>query len=219
MNDTTEHAPTANRVVLTGIRWETYEAILRDHEDRSAPRFTYDTGLLEIMSPLRFHERTNRLAARLVEEVLEAWGRDYDNIGSLTLKMPSMEKGVEPDTCFYIAHVGALNERETADLEQGDPPPDLVIEIDDHSLSVARLPIYAAFGVPEIWRIRRKTIEILLLLNGAYAVAETSANLPPLTPDILSSLLQKSETMTRGDWADAVTDWAKTNVPETETGA
>ncbi len=41
------------RFVLNDISWETYERILSDHESRSVPRFVYDHGVLEIMSPLR----------------------------------------------------------------------------------------------------------------------------------------------------------------------
>lgn len=38
------------QVVLLHVGWHPYEAILADHEDRSSPRFTYDRGILEIMS-------------------------------------------------------------------------------------------------------------------------------------------------------------------------
>lgn len=33
-----------------------------------------------------------------------------------------------------------------------DPPPDLALEIDLTSKSLDRLPIYARFGGPEVWR-------------------------------------------------------------------
>ena len=32
------------RIVLHNISWETYERLLADHENASAPRFTYDHG-------------------------------------------------------------------------------------------------------------------------------------------------------------------------------
>lgn len=48
------------RMVLYNVGWDTYERLLRDHANASAPRFTYDRGTLEIMSPLPEHERFNR---------------------------------------------------------------------------------------------------------------------------------------------------------------
>ncbi len=165
------------------------------------------------MSPLRFHESTNRIVARLVEEILETWEFDYDNIGSLTLKSPGQKKGLEPDTCFYITDVGALDNKDTPDLEQGDPAPDLVIEIDDTFLSTAKMPIYAAFGVPEVWRVRKTNVEMAILQEGAYVSATESKSLPKLTPSVLSVLLSQSETLTRFAWADVVRNWAKANKP------
>ncbi len=32
------------RIVLSHVCWETYERLLDDHENSSAPRFTYDRG-------------------------------------------------------------------------------------------------------------------------------------------------------------------------------
>lgn len=40
-------------MVLRNVRWATYASLLADHVDRSAPRFAYDRGTLEIMSPYR----------------------------------------------------------------------------------------------------------------------------------------------------------------------
>ena len=44
------------RITLRNVRWETYEHIMADHAESSAPRFVYDQGDLEIMSPFRAHE-------------------------------------------------------------------------------------------------------------------------------------------------------------------
>ncbi|MBC8135773.1 MAG: Uma2 family endonuclease [Fibrella sp.] len=208
---TTTPERSAGIVVLNNVSWETYESLLKDHESSSTPRFTYDEGTLTIMSPLRFHESTNRVVAYMVDIILDEWRLDCDNIGSLTLKSPGQKKGLEPDTCFYIENVGALDDKDTPDLEQGDPAPDLVIEIDDTSLSAAKMPIYAAFGVPEVWRIRKISVEILLLQEGEYVTAPESKSLPKLTPATIIALLAQSENLTRFAWADAVREWAKAN--------
>ncbi len=39
------------RFVIHDVSWETYEQLLKNYESSSAPRFTYDQGDLEIMSP------------------------------------------------------------------------------------------------------------------------------------------------------------------------
>jgi len=40
---TTQGAPEP-RIVLSNIEWETYERLLADQADSSAPRFAYDRG-------------------------------------------------------------------------------------------------------------------------------------------------------------------------------
>lgn len=35
-------APGEERTILHEVSWATYEALLADHADRGAPRFTYD---------------------------------------------------------------------------------------------------------------------------------------------------------------------------------
>lgn len=96
----TQVATQEQRLVLHNISWGTYERLLADHE--SAPRFTYDRGELEIMSPMREHEQINRAIASLVEIVAEVLGVEYDNLGSMTFKRRDLERGFEPDSCFYV---------------------------------------------------------------------------------------------------------------------
>src|SRR5262249_51872696 len=89
------------RMILRNVSWETYERLLADHRDCSAPRFTYDRGTLEIMSPLPEHEESNRTLALLVEVVAEERELDIRNLGSTTFKREDLERGFEPDSCFY----------------------------------------------------------------------------------------------------------------------
>ncbi len=42
---------TDQSVVLRGVRWETYERLLADHQDSSGTRLNYDSEILEIMAP------------------------------------------------------------------------------------------------------------------------------------------------------------------------
>ena len=61
-------------VILHHVSWKTYECLLKDFESRSVPRFAYDRGTLQIMSPLPEHEHRNRVLASLIEEIADEWG-------------------------------------------------------------------------------------------------------------------------------------------------
>src|SRR6476660_1416235 len=100
--------PSATKgVLLAGISWFTYEALLADLEDRPI-RLTYDRGNLEIMAPTFNHERCKRKIGRMVETLAEEKGLAYISGGSTTFRMEVLEKGLEPDDCFYIEHAGAI---------------------------------------------------------------------------------------------------------------
>src|SRR5438034_11138652 len=133
----------ADRVIIRDIRWETYESLLKDLENRSAPRLAYDRGVLEIMSPHFGHEEVNRALASIVEIVLEEMGVDFRNAGSTTFKREDQERGFEPDSSFYIAHVDQVRGKRKLDMDL-DPPPDLLIEVDLTSNSLNKFPLYAA---------------------------------------------------------------------------
>ena len=45
------------RVLLHNVSWETYKRLIDERKDRSVPRFFYDRGELEIMSPSFEHSR------------------------------------------------------------------------------------------------------------------------------------------------------------------
>jgi len=52
------NSPAEQRENLPNVSWETYERLLADHLDASAPRFACDKGVLEIASPSGLHERS-----------------------------------------------------------------------------------------------------------------------------------------------------------------
>src|SRR5882724_6107193 len=141
--------PPEQKVILNGVSWNTYEQLLTDLENQNAPRLTYDRGLLEITRPSGEHERYNRAVALLVEVLAEELNIDVDNLGSTTFRREDIERGLEPDSCFYIQNVDKVRGKARIDLTT-DPSPDLVIEIDITSGSLDKFPIYAQVGVPEI---------------------------------------------------------------------
>ena len=191
------------RILLSGIRWCTYEALLTDLGDSPATRLAYHQGLLEIMVPSFSHEQLNRLLASIVEALAMGMQQDFINAGSTTCKRADIERGFEPDSCFYVQPVDAIRGQTTIDVAT-DLHPDLVIEIDITHPSLEKLPVYAAIGVPEVWRSDGQQIVIYRLEAGTYIAANTSVVLPGITAHQVMSFLTLSTTMPRHAWFAAI---------------
>src|SRR4051794_17149234 len=89
------------RFVLYEIGWQGYEAILKIVGDRPI-RLTYDRGNLELMSPSREHEQFKSLVGRLVEALSEELDIPSLSLGSTTWRREDLDRGLEPDECFYL---------------------------------------------------------------------------------------------------------------------
>ena len=62
-----------------------------------------------------------------------------------------------------------------------DPPPDLAIEVDITHSSIDRLPIFAAIGIPEVWRLAAGSLQFLHLQpDGSYQPRDPSLAFPTL---------------------------------------
>ena len=190
--------PSADRIILRNVSWETYERLLKDLENSSSPRLAFDQGVLEIMSPHLDHEETNRTLASLVEMALEEMDLDFRNAGSTTFKREALKRGFEPDSCFYIQSVEQIRNKRRIDME-ADPPPDLLIEIDLTNDSLNKFPLYAALGVQEVWRYKN-ALEIWMLDQGRYIRRTTSAAVPIFNDKLVSELLLASFTVKRPAW-------------------
>lgn len=119
----------------------------------------------------------------LVEIVAEVFLIDIRNVGSMTYKRRDLQRGFEPDSSFYIQHEVLIRDKRQIDLLE-DPPPDLVIEIEVTQPAIAKLPLYAMLGVPEIWRSTEERTTILHLHDGEYVAQETSMALAPLSAEV-----------------------------------
>lgn len=204
----TVQAPPEQRIILSNISWETYERLLADHENSSAPRFTYDRGMLEIMSPNPEHEEANRQLAQIVLILAEERSINVRGLGSTTFRREDLERGFEPDSCFYIRNEERVRGKKRIDLTV-DPPPDLVIEVDITSPSLGKFPIYARLGVPEVWRYDGEKLSIHQLAGDAgYTEIRRSAVLPDLTTDVLTRFVGRSATLDWLSWVREVRGWA-----------
>jgi Uma2 family endonuclease len=197
------------KVILKGVSWETYERLLAEHEECSGIHFIYDQGMLEIVVLSARHEEPNRTLALLVEILAEELDIDIRRLGSITCKREDLLKGFEPDSCFYIQHVIDISGKEELDFPT-DPPPDLVIEIDITHPSLNRFPIFAAFGVPEVWRYNGERVIISRLESGRYVDIPQSIALPLLTSEVATHFLDTSKTLRSTVWLRSVRDWVRT---------
>jgi Uma2 family endonuclease len=161
------------RLRLSCIDWKTYVGMSDLLVDRPI-RFTYDRGELEIMVVSPEHDRAKWLLGRLLAALTEELDIDIAGFGSMTFRKEDLDRGMEPDQCFWIQHEPEIRGRTDIDLES-DPPPDLVIEIEISRSVIPRLPILAALKVPEVWRWDGQTLRVMLLNeSGQYVAASAS---------------------------------------------
>ena len=156
-----------NRVILKGVSWSTFKALLADVGDDRAWRIAYDEGVLEIRMPHLEHEVPKGLIESFIEATADELEIEVMKAGSLTLEREDLTRAVEPDTCFYIQNEASVRGKRDINLPE-DLPPDLAIESDYTNSSVNKDSIYAALGLPELWRYRRESLQDYQLVEGKY---------------------------------------------------
>jgi Uma2 family endonuclease len=191
--DAVNHLPEGATLVIHAFAWEDYERLIADLADGWHVRVSYDRGRLEVMSPLPEHDYDTRMIEALVRALSEIRQVDVESFGSATWKKPSMRRGVEADACYYVQSARRVIGKRPIDLES-DPPPDIAVEIDVTNESLSKFPIYAALGVPEIWRYDGAVMRFYTLAGDAYREAPESACFPGLKPALLSEAIEHSKT-------------------------
>ncbi len=160
------------RFVLYDVPWHLY-VTLRDTLDDSGSRLrlTYLEGALELMSPSPPHEEIKSLIGRLLEAWCVERGIEVFVRGSTTYREERVRRGLEPDESYSI---GAYREL-----------PDLAIEVVHSRWRVDKLEVYRGLGVGEVWVVRDGTVQVFLLVDGAYEEAAGSRVVPELDLDAL----------------------------------
>ena len=169
-------------VYLHDVSFRAYEAVLAMRGERSVPRITYSKGVLELMTPSRFHERDKTRFARLLEAWAEETGVQLEGIGSWTLKSSSEEGGAESDECYTVGRV-------VSDDEDDDDRPDIAIEVIWTSGGLDKLEIYRTLGVREVWFYERGSLRFLALRGESYEECPRSPLLPDADPDLFLSCM------------------------------
>jgi Uma2 family endonuclease len=198
-------------VLLHGISWQTYETLLREIGEQHI-FLTYDRGDLEIMAPSNFHERYKKVVGRLIDVLTMEIRIPMLSGGSTTFRREDLEKGLEPDECYYVQHEKQMRQKWEIDLTR-DPPPDLVLEMDYTHHALDRESVYAALGVPEIWRCNGSRLECLLLApNGSYRISTNSLAFPFLPIAQIERFMLLSTSMPETELMLAFRDWVKQNI-------
>lgn len=122
--NTSTLTPPEEKIVLSGISWNTYETLLKELSHRRL-RLTYYQGLLEIIAPSPEHEIYKKVLGRFAETLAEELEINIYPLGSTTFQKQN-SSGAEPDECFYVQNIELVKGKKRLDLKK-DPAPDLVI--------------------------------------------------------------------------------------------
>ncbi len=197
-----------HRFVLYNVGWEGYETLQNLLESHRV-RLTYDRGNVELMTPLIIHERSKGLLGRMIEAITEELDIQVVGAGSTTFKSQILDRGLEPDECYYLASADQLRKVDRLDLSI-DPVPDLAIEVEITSSTLDRLGIYAALSIPEIWRFDSQTLQALLLQpDGTYASSVNSLAFPYLPLEEIARFLREYEPTNDTRWARGFRVWVR----------
>lgn len=201
------------RFLLRDVSWETYEALCRDPGIRT--RMTYDRGMLEFWSPSYLHECLKCLLARLVHVVTEELNIPVQGCGSTTYRRAILEKGLEPDQCYYIQHESVMRGKDDLDFDV-DPPPDLAIEVEVTRSALDRMGIYAALGVPEVWRFDGTALRAFVLgEDGKYESGDHSPTFPDLPLDELVRFVEQRKKQGETALVRSFRQWVRENLKDT----
>jgi Uma2 family endonuclease len=204
--------PPGQRVILQGVIWHEFEAILEELGEHRATRLAYSEGTLEIRMPLPEHEKAKVILGDLVKILLEELGIACECFGSTTFKRQDMEQGIEPDDSFYIQNYASMIGKERIDLTL-DPAPDLAIEVDVTSRT--QLSAYEALGVPELWRYQNRRLQISVLQDRKYVESDFSPTFPNLPIiEIISQYVEQSRTQGRSTALRAFRQWAREQIQQ-----
>lgn len=198
--------------VLHGVNWQTYEKALEAFGDQPI-RITYDRGSLELMSPLPIHEVYKRCLGLLLAVLDRELKIPIKGLASTTFRRRDLDRGLEPDECFYVGNLHRVHDWRNIDLSI-DPPPDLALEVDVTRSCLNRLEIYAALGVAEVWRFDGEHWHIHGLAADHTYEERLQSNVLPFVDlaEVTPFLEQTAEGLSDGELMDLLHQWVNERV-------
>lgn len=197
------------RFLIHDVEWAEYVRLVETLESGGI-HITYLEGTIEVMVVHYRHERFKKLFGRTIEVMLMELGIRARSAGSTLFEKLGVERGIEPDECYYLNNIEALRGHEKAiDLEVL-PPADLVIEVEITSPLLDKLGIYARLGFPEIWRFDGETLTVLLLQpDGTYRAGDRSQAFPSLPLAEFRAKLATFDSDDETGWFLGFRDWVR----------
>jgi Uma2 family endonuclease len=198
------------RVVLRDVDWDGYETLLRMVGDGHV-RLTYDGEDVELMSPSRDHESYALLIGRIIDTVTEELRIPCQGLRTTTWRKRVKERGLEADNCYYLANLPRIRGKKGKLDLTIDPPPDLAIEVEITHSALDRMSIYAALGIPEVWRFDGEQLTMETLQpNGTYATVAVSPGLPMIAPEEVVRWARSGEAADdHSEWGRQLREWVR----------
>lgn len=200
--------PRDQRFVIRSSNWAQFMGFA-DLIDESHVRLTYDRGRLEFMTLSHGHERCKSLLGRFIDVLTEEMNMPVQSGGSTTFGREDLDRGLEPDECYYLTNEPLVRDKDEIDLTV-DPPPDLALEVDISHSSLDRMRIYAALGVPEVWRSDGQSLQVFRLAeDGNYREVERSQYFPTVPPAKIAEFLARRTEMDETSLVRAFRQWVR----------
>jgi Uma2 family endonuclease len=168
---------TDQRIVLHGMSWQAYEAMLAWRGESNGVRMTYLEGNLELMAPAWNHEEQKKQLARLLEAWAEEMNTPLQGRGSWTVRDAGVERGAEPDECYALGSF------------EGKSAPDIAIEVIWTSGGIDKLDVWRKLGAREVWFWNHGVLTFHILRGQRYVAAAKSALLPALDAALITECM------------------------------
>ncbi len=176
------------RILLNNISWNLYEIFLEDFAERPGWKLTYDGGKLEIMPPTPEHEEYSFSFHDFVRAYCDAFEIELEGRRSTTFRSEMLDKGVEPDECYYIKSVDKIIGKNLS--AKNFPVPDVAVEVDITTESLDKFPIYSDLQVPELWVFDGNKLSFYKLQEKKYHQVKNSISMPQLAAEDLLKFLK-----------------------------
>lgn len=178
---------TERRILINNVSWREYEKYLEIFAERAGWRLAFDEGKLEFIPPTLNHERFSTTFNDFIRAYCMFYDIDLESGGSTTFHSQLLNKGVEPDECFYIQNAKEVQGK--VNLKKPYPVPDIAVEIDIIKESLDKFPIYVALEVRENWVYDAENLSFYKLDSGNYhQIPHSRALLQLLAKELEASL-------------------------------
>lgn len=201
--------PDRQYLLLHDVSWDDFRHFERMVDDQPGHRLTYDRGRLEYMTLSHLHESVKMLIHDLLVILCDEFDSPRKNGGSTTFRREDLDRGLEPDQCYYLQNEPLVRGKNVLDLTV-DPPPDLAIEVEITRSALDRLGILAALGVPEVWRIDDEHIRFLRLNdNDEYVERTESLHFPGVRSESVAEFVRKRDQLDEPTLARSFRQWVR----------